>query len=212
MSGLTSGLGFSLDKPSAADVPGSRGSLVARVTNGPTDLERMRHGGPVMPQDNNVDRAVAVMLPFARRILRRRMSFAQALGAAVTVTGTALLTGAAAVTRTDPEQFPNFGVGVWWAATTVTTVGYGDVVPSSPAGRFVGGVLMFVGIASLALLTAIAASAIVVGEAHSEERKLEGGEVQILSELRELARRMDRLERRLDEVVHRGSRKRNSSQ
>jgi Ion channel len=165
-----------------------------------------------MSQNSHADRPVAVMLPFARRIFRRRMSFAQALGAAVTVTGTALLTGAAAVTRTDPEQFPNFGVGVWWAATTVTTVGYGDVVPSTPAGRFVGGVLMFVGIASLALLTAIAASAIVVGEAYSEERRLESGEVQILSELRDLARRMDGLERTLDEVVHRGSRYRDSAE
>jgi hypothetical protein len=64
----------------------------------------------------------------------------------------------------------------------------------------------------LALLTAIAASAIVVGEAHSEERKLESGEVQILSELRDLARRMDRLERTLDEVVHRGSRNRDSAE
>jgi voltage-gated potassium channel len=134
------------------------------------------------------------------------MSFMQALGASITVTGAAMLAGAAAVTRTDPEQFPHFGVGLWWAATTVTTVGYGDVVPLSPSGRLVGGILMFGGIASLALLTAIAASAIVVGEVRSEEqaiqreeREIEQEETQIFAELRHMARRIDQLERTIEE-------------
>jgi hypothetical protein len=46
-------------------------------------------------------------------MIQRRMTLTQALAASVTVTGTALLTGAAAVTRTDPEQFPHFGIGLW---------------------------------------------------------------------------------------------------
>jgi voltage-gated potassium channel len=123
----------------------------------------------------------------------------------VTLTGTALLVRGAAVTRSDPEQFPHLGVGLWWAAATVTTVGYGDVVPSSPAGRVVGTVLMFVGIASLALLTAIAASAIVVGEVRSEEREIEREETKILSELRDLSERIQNLERALGERSSRGS-------
>lgn len=77
----------------------------------------------------------------------------------------------------------------------MTTVGYGDVVPSSSGGRLIGGVLLFLGIASLALLTAIAASAIVVGEVRSEEREIEREEAEILSELRNLGSRMSRLER-----------------
>jgi len=140
---------------------------------------------------------------FVRRLRRRRVSLAEALVAAVSMTASAVLTAAAAVTRTDPEQFPDFGVGLWWAATTVTTVGYGDVVPTSPAGRLVGAALMFIGIASLALLTAIAASAIVVGELRSGEREIEREESEILSELRDLARRMGRLERVLDEREYR---------
>ena len=107
------------------------------------------------------------------RKLRRRMSLAQALGLSMTITSCAIAAAAAAVTYTDPEQFPHLGVGLWWAAATVTTVGYGDVVPSSPGGRLIGAVLMFLGIASLALLTAIAASAIVVGEVRSEGREIE---------------------------------------
>ncbi|RNL17018.1 hypothetical protein C9409_14740, partial [Xanthomonas vasicola pv. vasculorum] len=36
---------------------------------------------------------------------------------------------------TDPQAFPNIWKGMHWAVQTVTTVGYGDVVPTSPAGR-----------------------------------------------------------------------------
>jgi voltage-gated potassium channel len=128
------------------------------------------------------------------RKLRRRMSLAQALGLSMTITSCAIVAAAAAVTYTDPEQFPHLGVGLWWAAATVTTVGYGDVVPSSPGGRLIGAVLMFLGIASLALLTAIAASAIVVGEVRSEEREIEKEETEILTELRKLTSRISRLE------------------
>ncbi len=61
----------------------------------------------------------------------------------------------------DPEDFPSLGVALWWAVTTVTTVGYGDVVPVQPAGRAVAAVLMIVGFASLSLLTGIVASVLV---------------------------------------------------
>ena len=61
----------------------------------------------------------------------------------------------------DPEDFPSLGLALWWAVTTVTTVGYGDVVPVQPAGRAVASVLMIVGFASLSLLTGIVASVLV---------------------------------------------------
>jgi voltage-gated potassium channel len=150
-------------------------------------------------QDNDTAPRHALLRVRVPRKLRRRMSLAQALVTSITITRCAVLVAAAAVTYTDPEQFPHLGVGLWWAAATVTTVGYGDVVPSSPGGRLIGGLLMFLGIASLALLTAIAASAIVVGEVRSEEREIEREETEILSELRNLASRMSRLERMSDE-------------
>ena len=61
----------------------------------------------------------------------------------------------------DREDFPTLGLALWWAATTVTTVGYGDTVPVEPAGRFVATGLMIVGYASLSLLTGIVASLLV---------------------------------------------------
>ncbi|HYJ68836.1 MAG TPA: potassium channel family protein [Nocardioidaceae bacterium] len=118
-----------------------------------------------------------------------------AAAAAIGVTLSAVLLAALCVTRTDPERYPDFGTGLWWAVTTITTVGYGDVVPSSPEGRLTGSILMFVGIACVALLTAIATSAIVAVEVRSEEEAIESDELEILDELRMLNQRLDRLER-----------------
>lgn len=61
----------------------------------------------------------------------------------------------------DREDFPTLGLALWWAASTVTTVGYGDAVPVQPAGRFVATGLMIVGFASLSLLTGVIASLLV---------------------------------------------------
>jgi voltage-gated potassium channel len=61
----------------------------------------------------------------------------------------------------DREDFPTLGLALWWATSTVTTVGYGDVVPVQPAGRFIATGLMIVGFASLSLLTGIVASLLV---------------------------------------------------
>jgi voltage-gated potassium channel len=121
---------------------------------------------------------------------RRRLSWRQAFALLALVSGSVVCTAAVLVQLTDPRQFPDFGTGVWWAITTVTTVGYGDVVPSSSSGRLIGAVLMFVGIGSIAVLTALAASAIVVSEVTVEEHEIERQESLIL-------RRLDRIERRL---------------
>jgi voltage-gated potassium channel len=43
---------------------------------------------------------------------------------------------------------------LWWAVTTVTTVGYGDIVPTTPAGRAVAAIVMIVGVTFTSLLTA----------------------------------------------------------
>jgi voltage-gated potassium channel len=61
----------------------------------------------------------------------------------------------------DRKDFPTIGLGLWWAVSTVTTVGYGDVVPTEPWGRLVASGLMIVGFASLSLLTGIVASLLV---------------------------------------------------
>jgi voltage-gated potassium channel len=69
----------------------------------------------------------------------------------------------------DREDFPTLGLALWWAASTVTTVGYGDVVPVQPAGRLVATGLMIVGFASLSLLTGVVASLLVQRRVAAQE-------------------------------------------
>jgi voltage-gated potassium channel len=65
-----------------------------------------------------------------------------------------------------------FGTGIWWSLVTLTTVGYGDVVPQSIGGRLVGVGLMLGGVLSLSLLTATVAS-VFVERKFRRERGLE---------------------------------------
>jgi len=84
--------------------------------------------------------------------------------------GTVFLTVLAGAVQStiDTGDFKSFWDGVWWALVTVTTVGYGDVYPTSVAGRIVAIVVMFAGVAFLAVLTATIASYFVKAE-RSEE-------------------------------------------
>jgi len=53
----------------------------------------------------------------------------------------------------EPEHFHNAFYGVWWALVTMTTVGYGDIVPLSFAGKAVASALMILGLTLFAMLT-----------------------------------------------------------
>ena len=61
--------------------------------------------------------------------------------------------------KRNPEQFgakglAGIGEGFWWAAVTMTTVGYGDKAPSSPWGRLVGVIWMFISVITISSFTA----------------------------------------------------------
>jgi len=57
-----------------------------------------------------------------------------------------------------PDQFGSIPASLWWAAVTLTTTGYGDVVPHSALGRMLGGLVMLCGICVLAVLAGILAT------------------------------------------------------
>jgi voltage-gated potassium channel len=55
----------------------------------------------------------------------------------------------------DPKTFHTVWLGMWWALETVTTVGYGDVVPQTTAGKLIGSVLLLGGLAFLTVIIAM---------------------------------------------------------
>ncbi len=55
----------------------------------------------------------------------------------------------------DPRDFSSIPAAGWWAAQTLTTVGYGDLVPTTPLGQFLAVFAMFLGIATFAIPIAI---------------------------------------------------------
>ncbi len=77
-------------------------------------------------------------------------------------------TGAHIVERDgQPQQFGTLPNAMWWAVVTLTTTGYGDVVPLTAIGRIIGSLLMISGIAVLALMTGVLAT----GFAQEERRR-----------------------------------------
>jgi cAMP-binding proteins - catabolite gene activator and regulatory subunit of cAMP-dependent protein kinases len=57
-----------------------------------------------------------------------------------------------------PDKFGSIPAAAWWALATLTTVGYGDVVPITPLGKMFGGIVMLVGLGMFALPIAILAT------------------------------------------------------
>ena len=57
--------------------------------------------------------------------------------------------------NTQPDQFPDILSAFWWAIATLTTVGYGDVVPVTGMGKFISGIIAILGIGIVALPTGI---------------------------------------------------------
>jgi len=81
--------------------------------------------------------------------------------------------------------------GIWWAATTVTTVGYGDMYPTTAAGRGVAVVLMLVGVGLFGLLAGSLASFLIERGRSAEVRPDDIG-------LEDIAARLERIEHRLE--------------
>ena len=106
------------------------------------------------------------------------------------------------VRAVDPKDFHSVGEGIWWAIVTLATVGYGDVVPTTPWGRLIGSIVIVFGVTFLAFLTATVTSLFVsseqevAAEREREERAKSAEETRAL--LRRLDDRLSAIESRLD--------------
>ena len=96
----------------------------------------------------------------------------------------------------DPDNFPSLGSGLWFAVQTVTTVGYGDDVPTNLTGRLVAVLIMLLGIAFLTVVTAAITSSFV-----ARARRLQApsaAETSVADQLRQLDDRLERIEAALN--------------
>lgn len=94
------------------------------------------------------------------------------------------------VTVLDSETFPSIGSGLWWAVQTVTTVGYGDEIPMSLAGRLVAALVMLLGIGFLTVITASITSTFVSRSRHEPS----DAETAMAEQLRQVDSRLERIE------------------
>lgn len=86
-----------------------------------------------------------------------------------------------------------FGNAMWWAIVTVTTVGYGDVVPETTVGRLVGAGLMLVGVSAIPIATSLVVSVFIT---RMQEKLRE----QDSAERAEIIRHIERLEEMLERM------------
>ena len=90
----------------------------------------------------------------------------------------------------DHDNFPTLGSGLWWAVQTVTTVGYGDHVPSNRGGQYVAAAVMLLGIGFVTVITASITGAFV-----ERSRRQEGAKADAAPAVEQLAEIIARLER-----------------
>ena len=72
----------------------------------------------------------------------------------IAITVAIVIVGGLIVWVFDRQDFPDLGGALWFTLQTVTTVGYGDKVPTTGLGRVVGASVMVVAVALIAILTA----------------------------------------------------------
>jgi voltage-gated potassium channel len=95
----------------------------------------------------------------------------------------------------EPETFTSIGLAYWWAAMTVTTVGYGDIVPHTVSGRIVAVALMLVGFSLIPLLASAIVSVLVSKRSQAERDKDEQERQENAAALSRIEERLARIER-----------------
>jgi voltage-gated potassium channel len=145
-----------------------------------------------------------------RRVRRIANARSVVMGLSLTFVGLAFV-GAIVMRIADPDNFPSLGLAIWWALQTVTTVGYGDVVPTTRVGQVIGSIEMVLGISFIAFLTAGVTSTVIqrasakaqAAQHTHDERNAEtihAALVETRQAIAELDGRLDRIESKITAV------------
>ena len=133
---------------------------------------------------------LAQFIPNVRQVLlRNHLGYTLLIAIVFTVVSGIL------ISQVDPA-ISSIGDGIWFAWVTVTTVGYGDLVPTSTAGRLIGGVLTFLGLVFFSLISANIAAFLVRRDVEEVERK-EGA---LGHEIKDLQAQLNRIEQSVERL------------
>jgi voltage-gated potassium channel Kch len=102
-----------------------------------------------------------------------RLTLFRAVRTIVAIALLLVLVAGALARLVEPDTFTSTGLAYWWAVATVTTVGYGDVVPQEPAGRVVGVLLMLAGLSLIPTLTSVIVATLLAKRRQGEQERLE---------------------------------------
>jgi voltage-gated potassium channel len=125
-----------------------------------------------------------------------RLSLARAVYTIVAIAIVLVLIAGLLERLVEPETFNSIGLAYWWAVTTVTTVGYGDVVPETAGGRIVAAILMLTGLALIPTLTSVIVSTLLYKMRRSEQERIEELEGEQAAALARIEERLARIEQR----------------
>jgi voltage-gated potassium channel Kch len=143
-------------------------------------------------------RALNLLERRVRRFSQEPPSVRAAAGAIVVTTLIVVVAAGALMRLLDGDEYPTIGLGMWWALQTVTTVGYGDAVPTSVLGRLLAALVMLEGIAFVAIVTAAVTSSFVAratldqDAAHAKED---------VTDRERMEARLDALDQKLDTLT-----------
>jgi len=128
---------------------------------------------------------------YFRFVLRRELTPLRAGWAIATAMLFITIVCGVVIRLLDPADFHSIGEGLWWAVQTVTTVGYGDVVPTHLSGPIVAAILMLAGIGIISVVTAVITAAFL----ETVRKRLgDPGHAEVMTRLDELDARLDTIE------------------
>jgi len=136
-----------------------------------------------------------------RRLDRQLARATTPRGAAVVIaTASTAITIASGLLMTviDHQNFSSLQSGLWWAVQTVTTVGYGDKVPTNLAGQLTAALVMLFGIGFLTIITAAITSSFM--ERSRREHAPTGPQAATAEHLRKVEEQLERIEAALSRL------------
>lgn len=122
-----------------------------------------------------------------------RLTLPRAVATVITVAFILVVVAGGLVRIVEAETFTSIGLSYWWAVETVTTVGYGDIVPETTAGRLVGTALMLTGLGLIPILTSVTVAFLVSKRTRVQQRQLD-------QQGKEHAAALERIEAQLTEI------------